>query len=63
MADIAAIAVRLPLLLAGAAFGIFFLKLFTEITRDRYPAFLIGIGWLAAGVLCGLVLLLQREAT
>ena len=51
---ITAIAAQLPLLIAGAAFGIFFLKSFTEITKDRYPAFLIGIGWLAAGVLCGL---------
>ncbi|MFQ7309643.1 MAG: hypothetical protein ACLROY_13715 [Mediterraneibacter sp.] len=52
---ITAIAAQLPLLIAGIAFGIFFLKSFTEITQDRYLAFLIGIGWLAAGVLCGLV--------
>ena len=52
---ITAIAAQLPLLIAGIVFGIFFLKSFTEITQDRYLAFLIGIGWLAAGVLCGLM--------
>ena len=53
---ITAIAVQLPMVIAGVLFGAFCIMDMTEITKSPWLPFILGVGWLALGLLGSIVI-------
>ena len=53
---ITAIAVQLPMVIAGVLFGAFCIMNMTEITKKPWLPFILGVGWLALGLLGSIVI-------